>query len=263
MGSVDIKKINLVIDGDYSGEVNMAVDQLLGELAVGRTGEIFLRFYGWSPPTVSIGYHQPLSDLNLEALGRDGIGWVRRMTGGGGILHWNEITYTIAVPFSPSGGASRHDLFSFCAGLLSLLYQSLGIETVIQTPGPYVPTADCFAAPGAFELVEASSRKKIAGSASALKRGYFLQHGSLPLDDTRLRIADYLTPSISPPVPGPGSVAIGEFLALTREEVRDRFQAALEENFAISIFPLSPELVGTAHRLAEEKYSAISWSRRR
>ncbi len=241
----------------------MAIDQVLGELAAGRTGEIFLRFYGWEPPTVTIGYNQSLTDLNLESLRRDGLGWVRRMTGGGGVLHWNELTYTVAAPFSPGGGASRGDLFRFCADLLALLYRSLGIETAARAPGPYTPFADCFAAPGAYELVEVTTGKKIAGSASALKRGYFLQHGSLPLDDTHRRLADYLVSPASPPAPGPGSVAIGDFVTLKRGNVRDRFQAVLEENYPVSRFSLSPEMVRAARRLAEEEYLAPSWCRRR
>ncbi len=255
-------KINLIIDGDYPGAMNMAIDQVLGEASAGRPGEVFLRFYGWEPPTVTIGHHQPLADLNLEALARDGIGWVRRMTGGGGVLHWNEITYAIAAPFAATGGTSRGDLFRFCADLLSLLYRSLGIETAARAPGPYTPFADCFAAPGAYELVEATTGKKIAGSASALKRGYFLQHGSLPLDDTRLRIGRYL----DEPAPASeirSSVAIGDFVTLTREEVLKRFQASLKEKFPVSPFFLSGEMTRTARNLAEEKYASSDWSRRR
>ncbi|MDP8236839.1 MAG: biotin/lipoate A/B protein ligase family protein [Candidatus Erginobacter occultus] len=255
-------KLNLLLDRDHPGAMNMAIDQVLGEAAAARPGEIFLRFYGWEPPTVTLGYNQPLADLNLEALDRDGIGWVRRMTGGGGVLHWNEITYAIAAPFSPAGGTSRGDLFRFCADLLSLLYRSLGIETAARAPGPYTPFADCFAAPGAYELVEVTTGKKIAGSASALKRGYFLQHGSLPLDDTRLRIDRYLAVSSPAPQPG-GSIAIGDFVTLGREEVLERFRAGLEDNFPVVPFRLSGEIFGAASRLAEEKYSSPAWAHRR
>ncbi len=253
-------KIHLLIDGNYPGEVNMAIDQLLGEEAAGRDGEALLRFYGWKPPTLTIGYHQQVSDLNLAAIERDGLGWVRRMTGGGGVLHWNEITYCLVLPYHPSGAVSRNELFTFCSDLLSLLYRSLGIETAAQSPGPYTPFADCFAAPGAYELVEVSTGKKIAGSASTLKRGYFLQHGSLPLDDTRLKIDHYLA---APASPGRGSVAIGDFVDLAREEIRDRFQICLEENFSVAAFRLSRETVESARCQAKEKYSAPAWSRRR
>ncbi len=255
-----MKKINLLIDGFHPGPVNMAIDQILGEESSARTDECLLRFYGWEPPTITIGYHQPVSDLDLPALARDGVGWVRRMTGGGGVLHWNEVTYCIALPHRSAGGVSRAELFTFCSDLLSLLYRSLGIETAARSPGPYTPFADCFAAPGAYELVEVTTGLKIAGSASALKRGYFLQHGSLPLDDTRLKIGRYLT---TPTPPGGSSVAIGDFVALTRDEVLERFRDCLEENFPVSPFGLSPEMTASVRRLAEERYASSSWSRRR
>ncbi len=258
-----MEKINLIIDGDYPGGVNMAIDQVLGEAAAEKDpGECFLRFYGWVPPTLTIGYHQPLADLDPEALARDGIGWTRRMTGGGAVLHWNEITYSIAAPFSPTGGISRGDLFAFCARLLSRLYRSLGIETAARAPGPYTPVADCFAAPGAYELVEFTTGKKIAGSASTLKRGYFLQHGSLPLDDTRRRIDRYLSDPGSVPAGG-GSAAIGDFVKLSREEIPARFRSCLEEHYPVSNRELSREMLRAAARLTEEKYDAGNWLRRR
>jgi lipoate-protein ligase A len=259
---MNMDKLNLLLDRDHPGGLNMAVDQVLGEAAAGREGEVFLRFYGWEPPTVTIGYHQPLADLNLEALARDGIGWVRRMTGGGGVLHWNEITYAIAVSFSAGGDTSRGDLFGFCAGLLARLYRTLGIETAARAPGPYTPFADCFAAPGAYELVEVTTGKKIAGSASALKRGYFLQHGSLPLDDTRLRIDRYLAAPAPSPASG-GSTAIGDFVDFSKAEVLGRFRNCLEDHFPVSPFRLSPEMIRAARRREKESYSAPAWSGRR
>ncbi len=256
-----MKKLNLLLDGDFPGAVNMAADQVLGEAAAGRAGEVFLRFYGWEPPAVTIGYHQPLADLDLAALERDGIGWVRRMTGGGGVLHWNEITYCLALPYRPCGGVSREGIFTFCSDLLSRLYRSLGIETAARSPGPYTPFADCFAAPGAYELVEVTTGKKIAGSASALKRGYFLQHGSLPLDDTRLKIGRYL--AVSAPVPETRpSAAIGDFVTLARDKILERFRACLVENFPVSPFRLSLEMTASVRCLAQERYASCSWSRR-
>src|SRR5947209_7466749 len=59
------------------GPRNMAADEVLLEAAVG--GGASLRFYGWSEPTLSLGYFQPqsvrLSDPRLA-----GLPWVRRPT---------------------------------------------------------------------------------------------------------------------------------------------------------------------------------------
>ncbi|MFH1039410.1 MAG: biotin/lipoate A/B protein ligase family protein [PVC group bacterium] len=256
-------KVYLLMDTAHSGAVNMAIDEVLGESVIGKEGEIAIRFYGWEPPTVSIGYNQPSADLDLDAVSRDGLGWVRRMTGGGGVLHWNEITYSIAIPYNRRAGDSRKDLFVFCAEILSALYRSLWIETTARTPGPYTPIADCFAAPGAHELVEKTTGKKIAGSATTIRKGYFLQHGSLPLDDARLRINSYLKAASSPRTASAGSVAIGDFVDFTRDEVLERFRNCLEEKFEVALFQLSGEMMSNACRLAEERYAGPKWAYRR
>jgi lipoyl(octanoyl) transferase len=256
-------KVNLLMDTAHPGAENMAIDQALGESVIGSEGEIVIRFYGWEPPTISIGYNQPVSDLNLEALKRDGLGWVRRMTGGGGVLHWNEITYNIAIPYDRKGGFSRQNLFTFCAGILSGCYRSLGIETTPKTPGTYTPLADCFAAPGAFELVESTTEKKIAGSASAIKRGYFLQHGSLPIDDTHRRIGKYLTVDSPPGADFEGSVSIDQLVSLSREEVLNLFSGYLKDVFEVSSFEVSGEILSKTRQLAEERYAADNWRYRK
>jgi len=241
----------------------MAIDELLGESVIGKEGEIVLRFYGWKPPTLSIGYNQPVSDLDLAALQQDGLGWVRRMTGGGGVLHWNEVTYCIAIPYELKMGFSRQDLFTLCAEILSGCYRSLGIATAPKTPGGYTPIADCFAAPGAFELVDITTGKKIAGSASAIKRGYFLQHGSLPIDDTHRRIGKYLTVDSPVEADFSGSVSIDRFVSLSREDILNRFRGYLEEEFEVVPMELSEEMLAEARRFTEERYAAHDWCYRK
>jgi len=251
------------MDKTHPGPENMAIDQVLGESVIGREGEIVIRFYGWDPPTLSIGYNQPVSDLDLEALQRDGLGWVRRMTGGGGVLHWNEITYSIAIPYDRKNGFSRPELFTFCAGILSGCYRSLDIETIPKTPGAYTPIADCFAAPGAFELVEPTTGKKIAGSASAIKRGYFLQHGSLPIDGTHRRIKEYLTVTDHSAADFEGSVSIDQFVSLSGEEILNRFYGYLKDEFEVSPLELSGPALSQALQLTEERYAADDWRYRK
>lgn len=256
-------KVHLLMDSIHPGAENMAIDELLGESMIGREGEIVIRFYGWEPPTLSIGYNQPITDLDLESLKRDGLGWVRRMTGGGGVLHWNEITYSIAIPYDRKSGFSRRDLFNLCAGILSGCYHSLGIDTGPKIPGAYFPIADCFAAPGAFELVETTTGKKIAGSASAIKRGYFLQHGSLPLDGTHRRIGKYLT--VDSPIGSDfaGSISIDQFVSLSREDILSRFSSYLRDAFEVSPLEPSGDVLSASRKLAEERYAADDWRYRK
>ena len=86
----------LFIDPPAPGSWNMALDETLLESAADG-GESSLRFYGWSQPTLSLGYFQPYDDRCQHAASRN-CPAVRRASGGGAILHDREITYSFALP---------------------------------------------------------------------------------------------------------------------------------------------------------------------
>ena len=76
----------------------MAVDEaLLFDAA--EHGVASLRFYGWSEPTLSLGYFQQYADRQKHAASRH-CAIVRRQTGGGAILHDHELTYSLVLPAS-------------------------------------------------------------------------------------------------------------------------------------------------------------------
>jgi lipoate-protein ligase A len=67
------------------GATNMARDEAMLESASAR-GVASLRFYTWTEPTLSLGYFQPRAPKDdVPNLAR--LAWVRRSTGGAGIVH--------------------------------------------------------------------------------------------------------------------------------------------------------------------------------
>ena len=93
-----------VVDtGANCGAYNMGVDQVL---AAATTQGPVLRFYGWDPPAVSCGWNQqPERETDVEACRALGIDVVRRPTGGRAVLHWEELTYSVAcVPEATGRG---------------------------------------------------------------------------------------------------------------------------------------------------------------
>ena len=84
-----------VVDtGANCGAYNMGVDQVL---AADAAESPVLRFYGWNPPAISCGWNQqPECEANIEACRALGIDVVRRPTGGRAVLHWEELTYSVA-----------------------------------------------------------------------------------------------------------------------------------------------------------------------
>ncbi|WP_456442808.1 lipoate--protein ligase family protein, partial [Caldithrix abyssi] len=57
-----------------------------------------LRFYGWQPYCLSLGYHQDEKFIDFSALEQKGYHAVRRPTGGSAILHSEELTYGLMAP---------------------------------------------------------------------------------------------------------------------------------------------------------------------
>src|SRR6476660_6009155 len=84
--------------GKRSPEYNMALDEaLLNWQSEGKIPPT-IRFYGWNPTTLSIGYFQKVEkEIDLEAVKKYGLGFVRRPTGGRGVLHDQELTYSVIV----------------------------------------------------------------------------------------------------------------------------------------------------------------------
>ncbi len=89
--------IRVIQDPALEGPANMARDEaLLTQVGTGESPPT-LRMYQWDPPAVSVGYFQHYADF--EALGPpiNALAVVRRLTGGGAILHDLELTYSLAL----------------------------------------------------------------------------------------------------------------------------------------------------------------------
>ena len=100
--------VRLLIDAQEGGAWNMAVDHALLETAA-ETGAITLRFYEWTPATLSLGYFQPVAD-RLQHAASAACPIVRRSTGGGAIVHDQELTYSLVAPVSSRFGAEASAL---------------------------------------------------------------------------------------------------------------------------------------------------------
>ncbi|KIX91569.1 octanoyltransferase [Staphylococcus microti] len=176
--------------GSHDPYYNMALDEAL--LNFVSRGEIdpVVRFYTWSPPTLSIGYFQRLErEINIDKVKEKGYGLVRRQTGGRGVLHDKELTYSVIVPEShpamPQTVTEAYRVIS--AGLLEG-FKALGFDAYFAIPRSKEEreklkqprSSVCFDAPSWYELVVEG--KKIAGSAQTRQKGVILQHGSILQD---------------------------------------------------------------------------------
>lgn len=185
----------LIIDNEArSGAANMAMDQALAEAAAAGDSPPTLRFYRWQPPAVSLGRHQPITDIAKDVVEELGYDIVRRPTGGRAILHTDELTYAVtAAADEPRVSGSLMDAYLRLSNALLNGLQRVGLHADKAAgdvrAGPNVSAA-CFEVPSAYEIT--AHGKKLIGSAQSRRAGYVLQHGSLPLVGDIGRLIDVL-----------------------------------------------------------------------
>ncbi|HTY08387.1 MAG TPA: biotin/lipoate A/B protein ligase family protein [Candidatus Edwardsbacteria bacterium] len=176
--------LRLVVDpGCADGYYNMALDEVLAG-SVRQGGAATVRFYGWNPPAISLGYNQRADEIDLAACAAAGIDVVRRPTGGRAVFHRDEFTYSVAAPGDHPllGGAVLATYRTIAAALIAGL-RGLGIEAEMVRSEAGAPAAQrmasCFAAAGRYEVT--AGGRKIVGSAQRRIDGVLLQQGSLLL----------------------------------------------------------------------------------
>ena len=120
----------LLIDPPGSGAWNMAVDETLLEWAA-ECGGCAWRFYQWSEPTLSLGYFQAF-DAEKSCVPFSAI--VRRLTGGGAILHDRELTYSLVVPAGHALAARRETLYDAVHRSLIETLAGFGVTAALCAP---------------------------------------------------------------------------------------------------------------------------------
>lgn len=186
----------LILDLPARGAWNMAVDEALLESA-GR-GEVppTLRLYGWEPACLSLGYAQPLTDVDEGRLAAQGWDVVRRPTGGRAILHVDELTYSVTGPVHEPRLAG--DILTSYQRLSGAILHALELLGLAVRAEPQAGAANgttvqpvCFEVPSHYEITFGG--KKLVGSAQARRKEGVLQHGTLPLHGDLKRITEALT----------------------------------------------------------------------
>jgi lipoyl(octanoyl) transferase len=258
------------------GAWNMAVDEAILEACA--TGESLptLRLYSWEPACLSLGYAQPVTDVDLNALHRHGWDLVRRPTGGRAILHTDELTYAVIGPqheLRLAGGVlESYQVLS--KALLDALHR-LSIPAQAQEKPLSALGADskgpvCFEVPSNYEITV--NGKKLIGSAQARRKGAVLQHGSFPLFGDLSRIIDVL--SFPDEATAKGAAVRLHERATTAEEIlglpldwetasqafTEAFSAAL--NLDLQPGALSVDEQARAVELFNKKYAHPEWTNR-
>lgn len=256
----------LIDTGPLDGPANMAVDEAILSCFDPERSLPVLRLYGWNPPALSVGrYQDAAASLKLELCATDAIPVVRRMTGGGIILHAEELTYSIVCSPRHLGDATGvKDGFRILCGFLLGTYRRLGLEAAfasdVKPAGERLGqrTDFCFAGKEEFDVLV--NGRKIGGNAQRRLRGAILQHGSIPLESQVQAAARYL----ALPAPGAaGAVSLAELgVAPEITDLKAMLVAAFEDSLGVRLAAgeLGAEERLAAARLRETKYGSDTWN---
>jgi lipoyl(octanoyl) transferase len=250
----------LIIDPPQDGAWNMAVDEALLDEAA-DLGTATLRFYQWREPTLSLGYFQSYAERQTHPASQ-GATVVRRLSGGGALMHDREVTYSLCLPAAHSMAREAPSLYEVVHRSLIGVLGAWNLEAALycdddsaidHTEEPFL----CFARRTSADVVLRSNRgvsssAKIVGSAQRRRRGAVLQHGAVLLGASRF---------------APELTGIGELAgkpptpeALIRPWQED-LAAAL--NLRFSHAQSERDLHELSIRLKQEKYSTRAWTERR
>lgn len=273
-----MKQWYFINSGPCSPSFNMAMDEALLNWHSEKLIPPVIRFYEWNPATLSIGYFQQVhKDINFEEVQRQGLGFVRRPTGGRAVLHEYELTYSIIVeegyPNMPKTVTEAYRVLS--EGLL-LGFRNLGLDAYFSVPDTEEKQEDlkkpksavCFDAPSWYELVVEG--KKVAGSAQTRQKGVILQHGAilLDLDEEKLlslfQFANEETREKMRKKLPEKAVAMNRLVdkPFTVEQCIEAFKNGFQHALDIELVPyeLSKEQLAYIEQLEKEKYANDAWN---
>ena len=222
----------LLLTGPGEAAWNMALDEVLLQGAASRPT---LRLYRWSPPAFSLGRFQDSLPRGAPA----DAPWVRRITGGGTIYHYEEITFSLACPSSkgPLQGG-RMDAYEAVNRSIQIALGAIGVEVSRWEGQAAGDSGFCFETRSRTDLLHRG--RKLVGSAQRRKRGRLLLHGSLPLEPNPF---------------APSSISLREAASrgVSVAEAEEILMGGFEEGLGICLVPgvLTPAEVEAALRRQE------------
>src|SRR5271157_1563794 len=243
-------KFRMIRFQKFSAFMNMAIDEAIMESIRSGTSLPTIRFYGWSPSAISIGFFQGLlNEVNLDACQQAGVDVVRRLTGGGAVYHDSEgeVTYSILGPVEIFPQKILDSYRVICSDILFAL-QLLGIQANFE------PINDLTV-----------DGKKISGNAQTRRSGVLLQHGTILykvdvetmfslLNVSKEKVSDKLISSVKKRV-----TSVDSYSSAPIQDLIEAMEKGFSRDREIIYEEYTAEELSRARQLAEQKYSTNNW----
>lgn len=246
MTTIKYDKIRTLETGFNPAVTNMAIDEALME----TLGEVpILRIYGWRPAAVSIGYFQSMNEeVNFAKCREVGVDVVRRLTGGGAVLHECELTYSFISREYPK---NIMESYRWICDAIVMSINRLGFDA------NFVPLNDIVIA-----------GKKVSGNAQTRRNGVLLQHGTILLGvDVNKMFSVLKVPSekLRDKIIKDAKERVTSLAGTTFDDMATSLKTSFAAKFESKLITdaLSTKEISRARWLANRKYSSKEWNLRR
>ena len=258
--------IRLISQDPCHAFFNMALDEAISEAVRQKLSPTTLRLYEWDRPSLSIGYFQKISDIDLEYCNLKDYPVVRRQTGGRAILHDAELTYSFSS--SKDSELFNGSLLENYTVISNALLKALAL-TGIKAQASYIKKrSNGHRNPACFKTVSFGEitvdRKKVIGSAQKRHKDGFLQHGSIVFDFNAENLCDALKGSNREDFNSIGALSNSR-PDLTIQKLKLIIKEAFETALNVKIITDNPTKheVSLAKELEANKYSTNEWNYKR
>ena len=224
--------MRLILDSPRQACLNMAIDEMLVV-----SGQSVLRFYAWSEPSITAGYFQNLKVIAKKFQAEEkGIPVVRRLSGGGAVLHGQDLTFSLCLPvsnpFFPTDVKS------------SYLKINEAVRLGLKAQWPNLDYADCRTAGSSKK----QSDQRVCFDSPACYD--LLLHGKKVLGSSQRRIGKALLHQ--------AAVFLKWEHDLLRQRILEGFQSAWKVAFEEKA--LSAQEIRRAEEMEESRYASSEWA---
>ena len=276
--------------------MNMAIDEAI-LLAQKEQPNPTLRFYGWTQPAFSFGYFQDIAEaVDMDACRAEDIELVKRMTGGGTVVHGWELTYTLILPRS-DGEISVANVYQRIGQSLVKAFQKLGVPAQCYIACPDTSSAVrnrtyraetnirnrtyrasesfsavrnrtyraetniCLTNPAEHDVMS-DNNKKLAGVSVRRNRYGIMFQGYISLDMPPLAILTRAAkdPDIQQMLHEKSTAINTDGRSITRNTLIQTISETFDLGITFHLGKLSPMERAQAKTLAEIKYATSAWN---
>lgn len=173
--------MDLFVDLDGAPERDLALEADF--LDRSSSGSMSLFLYSWSAPVVVLGYGQKIDDVDLEWCRRERVPVYRRMTGGTGVVHREDLAISLFLPSSHQWAEQINNLYELFLGALAPALEAAGgqgkykedAQSSVRDRSPI-----CFEDQLSDTLVVGG--RKVVGCAQARRANSVLIHAAVSLN---------------------------------------------------------------------------------